>query len=265
MNSWIFREYRCYCGKLLSKGMIIEGVLELRCRHCGRTTKINGILNQADFSTLIVNSECRILNASNSITELLGYSREELIGKEIELIETIDKSICSEIFAKSKKTGTILFKTSYKNKNNELIPISAKVIYFRQRDRDYAMVICKKIRNNFAVTDKKFPACSDLTTHLDTSGNITFIELTKEAIKILKYEETDILKKNIFEFFDEDEKQDKIKNFKKAIELEKSLKVKNTIIAKDGSKVVVSSYLIPYYNNFGAFCGFESSGWIESH
>ncbi|MDD5639990.1 MAG: PAS domain-containing protein [Candidatus Pacebacteria bacterium] len=264
MNPWIFREYRCHCGKLLSRGMVIEGMLELRCRHCGRVTEIIGVLNQDDFSTIILNDNCRILNVSDSMLELLGFSKEELIGKEFDIIETIDKQSCLEIFKKLKKTGTILFRTNYKNKEGNLIPINAKVIYFRQRDRGYAMIFCKEIKNNFIIIDKKFPEYSDITTHLDTSGNITFIELTKEAKEILRYEEIDILKKSIFDFFKEGKKQEKIDNFKKMAELQKSFKTRNTILSKDGKNVVICSYLIPHYDNFGLFCGFESSNWIEN-
>ncbi|MBY0294233.1 Com family DNA-binding transcriptional regulator [Patescibacteria group bacterium] len=29
------REYRCACGKLLCKGLLLMGTIEIKCRRCG--------------------------------------------------------------------------------------------------------------------------------------------------------------------------------------------------------------------------------------
>jgi len=35
-NSKILIEYRCQCGKLLFKGLLIIGVIETKCKRCGQ-------------------------------------------------------------------------------------------------------------------------------------------------------------------------------------------------------------------------------------
>lgn len=36
-------EYRCTCGKLLCKGNLIKGVVEIKCRHCREIMKFSEI------------------------------------------------------------------------------------------------------------------------------------------------------------------------------------------------------------------------------
>jgi hypothetical protein len=87
--------------------------------------------------------------------------------------------------------------------------------------------------------------------------------MTEGAINLFKYKKEEILQRSVFDFFSEKDKEKKIKNFQQVVIEEKSLRVNNTLINKDGEKISVSSYLIPYYDNFGIFCGFESTGWIK--
>ncbi len=35
-RNYFLKEYRCSCGKLLFKGMLQDGTVEVKCRHCRR-------------------------------------------------------------------------------------------------------------------------------------------------------------------------------------------------------------------------------------
>jgi len=262
MDSWTSREHRCVCGKLIFKGLILEGAVEFKCRYCGRISVVEGILNRQEFYTIILNKDCQIINISESAIRLLGYPRDNLIGRGIETIETIDTDTCRKIFEKIKTVKSILLKTNYKKYSKELIPVNTKVIFFKQREREYALIIFNLIKNESAKR-KESSDYGDITAHLDVFGNINFIEMTEGAINLFKYKKEEILQRSVFDFFSEKDKEKKIKNFQQAVIEEKSLRVNNTLINKDGEKISVSSYLIPYYDNFGIFCGFESTGWIK--
>ncbi|MFA6348359.1 MAG: PAS domain-containing protein [Candidatus Paceibacterota bacterium] len=265
MDSWISREYRCLCGKLIFKGMILEGFLEFKCRHCDRITIVEGIVNRKNFNTVILNSNYQIINISDSAIDLLGYLKSDLIGKGIETIGTINKDLNQKIFEKIKLAGSILYKTSYRKKSKELIPVNTKAIFFRQKGKEYILIIFNPIKVSEFSKSKRGNEddYGDVTMHLDTLGNINFVEMTEEAVDILKYSEDDIIQRNIFDFFSEEDKSEKIRHFKEAAIEEKSIRVTNKILTKDGKEVIVDSYLIPHYDNFGIFCGFESSGWIS--
>jgi PAS domain-containing protein len=262
MDSWTSREHRCVCGKLIFKGLILEGVVEFKCRYCGRISVVEGILNKQAFCTIILNNDCQIINISESAVRLLGYPRDSLIGHGIETIEEINVNTCRKLFEKIKTVKSILLKTNYKKYNKELIPVNTKVIFFKQREREYALIIFNLIKNESAKR-KESSDYGDITAHLDTLGNINFIEMTEEAINLFKYKKEEILQRSVFDFFSEKDKEKKIRNFQQVVAEEKSLRVNNTLITKDGKSVSISSYLIPYYDNFGMFCGFESTGWIK--
>jgi len=37
-----YKEYRCECGKLLFKGLLIESEVQIKCRGCGKIISITG-------------------------------------------------------------------------------------------------------------------------------------------------------------------------------------------------------------------------------
>jgi phage FluMu protein Com len=50
------KEYRCsFCKKLLCKGLLIEGILEVKCRHCHAVVHIEGHQQE---SLLCLKSPC---------------------------------------------------------------------------------------------------------------------------------------------------------------------------------------------------------------
>jgi len=251
------------CGKLLFKGMILEGFVELKCRHCDYTLKVEGVLNRKNFHTIILDDECHILNISDSTVTLLGFSKSELIGHGMEIIETMTKDKCHEILKKVKDSGSIFYKTNYRNSNNVSIPVNTKVIFFIQRGKEYALIIFKPVITDYDIVNKENEGdYGDVTVHLDVLGNIIFAEMTNKAKKELNYSKEDLIQKSIFDFFVKKDKEKYIKSFNDAVIKEKSIRVSNKFLSKDGNEIQIDSYLIPYYDNFGTFCGFESSGWI---
>ncbi len=39
-TSSLLNDYRCTCGKLLLKGIVFDGVIEIKCKRCGVISKI---------------------------------------------------------------------------------------------------------------------------------------------------------------------------------------------------------------------------------
>lgn len=50
-----YKEYRCPCGKLLFKGLLIDSTVEIKCKNCGNLTKITG---QAGSPLICLVSPC---------------------------------------------------------------------------------------------------------------------------------------------------------------------------------------------------------------
>ena len=43
MDKIFLDEHRCACNKLLFKGSLFDGVLEIKCTRCGKINKIGGL------------------------------------------------------------------------------------------------------------------------------------------------------------------------------------------------------------------------------
>jgi nitrogen-specific signal transduction histidine kinase len=80
-------EYRCTCGRLLFKGLLLVGTVEVKCKKCGRITSFENTGNEFSFGdryALISNKAGQIINASPNAYKVLGYSMPELLRMRIE-------------------------------------------------------------------------------------------------------------------------------------------------------------------------------------
>lgn len=88
MCTFFLNEYRCSkCNKLLSKGVIFNGILEIKCLRCAEINKIgNDIRSDMVNYLLVINNTGTIDNISGLVSVVLGYEYVELIGKNVTLI-----------------------------------------------------------------------------------------------------------------------------------------------------------------------------------
>lgn len=85
-NSKALIEYRCQCGKLLCKGFLPIGIVEIKCKRCARLSTF-GILNRKGaYLPLIAVDSHDLITGSPNIETMLGYSLPDLVGKPVETI-----------------------------------------------------------------------------------------------------------------------------------------------------------------------------------
>lgn len=81
----ILEDYRCSCGKLLLRGFVLSGIIEVKCRECKRLANIEGPLSRAENPPyiLICDDAGKIQKASASAERATLFSPEELVGRDI--------------------------------------------------------------------------------------------------------------------------------------------------------------------------------------
>lgn len=81
----LLAEYRCTCGRLLFKAVIRSSSVQIKCRRCGelRTFGREVIDSQRCYSFL-VGMEGRLVAASETMADILGYSSEELCALKLD-------------------------------------------------------------------------------------------------------------------------------------------------------------------------------------
>lgn len=73
-------EYRCVCGKLLFKGLLLLSIIEVKCKRCGETRIFRDDRRGIRSFMLVVDGRGRVVDACAGIVAL-ECSRQYVIGK----------------------------------------------------------------------------------------------------------------------------------------------------------------------------------------
>lgn len=75
-------EYRCECNHLLMKGLVSAGSrMQIKCKNCKRLVFLTGEIERDHIQghfTVLFDKNAKVLDASSSVIDVLGYSREEM-------------------------------------------------------------------------------------------------------------------------------------------------------------------------------------------
>ena len=118
----------------------VEDLTELNREH----DKTNKILETAIDGFFMADAEGRIININQAFEDILGYSRDEIIGRKIPYFEKREnKYEVKDHIKYIKAAGSDRFETVYKNKAGEKINIEVSVTYLNldtQTDLFFAFV-----------------------------------------------------------------------------------------------------------------------------
>lgn len=79
-------EWRCECGKLLFKGTLMVGVMEVKCPRCKRMVYIQefeSVTTSQPSLFMVVGLDGEILTVSDSAREVFGYTKEYAVGRNL--------------------------------------------------------------------------------------------------------------------------------------------------------------------------------------
>lgn len=77
------KEYRCACGKLLFKGLLIFSVVEIKCKRCGSVRVFDEQGKDDPVSFIVkIDGDWNIIDASRAVLRA-GWERRSLIGKHL--------------------------------------------------------------------------------------------------------------------------------------------------------------------------------------
>ena len=274
MRKLLSQEHRCICGKLLLKGVVFDGIIEIKCRRCGRINRIGDIklVNDDTHYLLIINDKGIITNANNSSCNILGYSYEELIGKSItEINPVLTEEIGKRFYGpKSVLSEENYFKldTVHRSKDGKNIPITAYLRLYRPTENGKSVIILAELKNKTretAISKKDAPkfldnAC-DFYFDLDKLGTIEY--LSPSVQKIFRYSPEKILGKNYFDYLPAESKVKDLNTYKHFASENLPYRVKHNIGKDANGKLMHNQlYFTPKFNDSGKFVGFRVLGWV---
>lgn len=257
-------DYRCRCGKLLLKGLVFDGTMEIKCKRCGEINKIGAIklLDDATHYLLVTDPSGKITNSSSSACRILGYTMDELIGKNITLI---NPTLKEDIRRKFLTSPSITLDTTHQTKEGENLKVT---VLFKPNSLDsshtYLLEYVSLIGNDTSAAASQFKDNScDYYFDLDKYGTIDYISHTMS--KIFGFNQSDLIGKNYFDFlpFTMIQKEKEIfAHFSSTGESYRE--VQDVGLDTLGQSIYSDLYFTAKFTESGKFEGYHVLGWLTS-
>lgn len=269
-SSLLLSDYRCACGKLLLKGIVFDGNLEIKCKRCGQINKI-GAAKLKDDKThylLIIDKLGNITNTSESIYPILGYSRSELIGKSITLI---NRAFPKEIGIKFFGTDTSLnmesrisLDTIHKSKIGKDIPVNIFIKLYSPNGTERYILEYVTIKNDY-LSDEGSSQFTENTCDyyfdIDKNGVIEHVSSSME--KLFGFSQENVIGKNYFDFLPLATIVKEKRTFAHFCSKEQSYRVIQDVgLDSMGTSILSDIYFTTRFNEVGVFIGYRALGWI---
>jgi PAS domain S-box-containing protein len=274
MNILFLNEHRCKCGKLLLKGVFFDGTLEIKCKRCGEMNIIGNtkLIDDGIHYLVVVNENGIIINGSDSACYILGYSRDELIGKQFTQINpTMPEEIREKFFglkAVLNEENYFQLDTFHQSKSGKNIPVVVLLKLYQPIDKEKYLLVIAESKNTESKSDflKKDEfefldnAC-DFYFDIDKKGISEYVSLSAENFFGLPQEK--IIGKNYFDCLPLKVKDGARKVFEYFSANGQPHRIVHDIGRNiNGENISSEIYFTPKFNDVGMLVGYRALGWV---
>lgn len=177
--SLILREQRCQkCEKLLLRGILFSGRLEVRCPRCSTDNIIDGMggpVEMPDTYSILFDYDGKVVDASENTSAILGYSRDELLtlqrGDFRSDLSPADYQALRSIMMSG--IGPVCFDTVHRKKNGEMLSVRLQIRVLVSEQSRFALVIAR-ILGNHSDAGERSPRYEFA---VNTNGQFTYVSV----------------------------------------------------------------------------------------
>lgn len=148
-------DLRCrQCHKLLLKGTLGLGVIEVKCTRCGVMNLFHAlddiVAGRPKFYVLVFNQDATIIAASKNVENMLGYTEDELIGLSMPILnpafaQPAAEKLSNYDIGENNVSGRLLGKQAYQithyKKDGTQLPVIARYYPFGSFSGELTMII----------------------------------------------------------------------------------------------------------------------------
>jgi len=276
-----FPEYRCACGKLLFKGMLMLSQLEIKCRYCGSLRVIGEKYeelskNQYAFLAAISTEDAGkddpspyIVDVADSALDILGWKREELIGREV---KSLDPLMASDAYGNlwklivARKFQPLTLDVYQPKKGGGFVKSRARTIFQHAKDTIYLLTIFDLLEN------PSVPKALPLDTIEVEKIFCPFVlEINRDGIcdtvsyefaSLLGYVMTEIINRPLTNLYPKNMVSKHAEYLHEMIDSRTSFRIaKNVFESKNGQKHSFDTFFTIRYGDNGIFNGFTVTLW----
>jgi PAS domain S-box-containing protein len=258
-NNDNLRTYRCICGKLLFKGLLLSSTIQIKCKKCGELISFQGLSDQPtreDKYALMTDKQGRVISASSNIRRLLGYELDEFLSHTL---SSLTPKSSDKIFfdgfkrmwaIKNKQKYYFKSQTMHRRKNGSQIVGTMISKFITTPNGDYLFGIFRPgLSPTQSMNEPEFAGLIQYPYfgHINIDGVITYSAYAKE----------NVVKKPLTKFLSEE---------KTSVEKELSVKLKKCkpfcLLAKrysnsrSGNLITMDGFFTPSLDKHGKVTGF---------
>ncbi len=145
----IIEEYRCACGKLFFRGLILSGDIEVKCRFCKNISKIAGLAGGLSTDTryvLFTDRTGAVVRMGSTAPKHIGFTAAEIVGTHVtDHVMMLEENFYQTLWDTLEKKGrSALFHTLQRHKDKSFIPITVDAQSFSNEDDRYLVFSIEK-------------------------------------------------------------------------------------------------------------------------
>lgn len=188
-----------------------------------------------------------ILAANDAYCELLGYDREELVGKsvaDITATERVDADPESKI-REAVERGSSTFEWADRRSDGEVIPVEVTLSTAQTSDMEYVLGVVRDItdrkererqlREEQAFNEAIFAALPDAFYMFDEAGN--FLRWNDRFSEMTGYDDAEIETMQPTEFIAEEDRADVVEAITDVFQNDTTITVEARFLTKDGERI----------------------------
>jgi PAS domain S-box-containing protein len=270
MKSIIINEYRCDCGKLLFKGLLLDSHLEIKCKRCGKIKSLGGLyegeIGSHDYS-IVYDRDMKVVNASQTAAEYLGYSLNELLKLTA---QSINPLLSKVVFDKTWKfsgenENYIHWQAYHRKKDGSRIKVNAKINVYEWKGKEYILFLFKLVenlkKNGEKILENEIRQfLCDFVIEIDWQGQIIYSN--QEVSEILGYQPIEIFGTSIFDLIPKQNLQTTKEKISKVQKTGRSFRIlDNSILHQNGKMIKIDSFFITILDQNQEVWGYRIFNW----
>lgn len=253
------------------KGYILSGAIETKCTRCHTLTTVGDSVSEPGRYALLLDRSAKIVNATHSATDILGYSHDQLLGKHYdEISKAMSRALYEKIF--ETLTRQSVKKVHYQHglqvrANGEAIPVDVRFRMITVRGEPHILCICNaslREHEGFEVYGTDIANVCDGYAEIGLEQELT---LVSDGLKgLLGYDEEEMVGRPIFEFMcgagRDGLAADRTTQLTNRLNARVPFRIKNcAALKKDAQAVDLDVAFMPVFDEAGAFNGHRVLMW----
>jgi PAS domain S-box-containing protein len=164
----------------------------------------------------IVDADSRFIAVNYAVCRSLGYSQQELMGKNVSDIDIIyDPVTWQKTFKKLRKSGSLRLETMQRNRDGEVFPVEMTINYLLYNGKEYCVSIGRDITDRKQIEEalkeseekyrKLIESAGAGMVIIDISGHVNYVN--KTFCRMTGYEHAELMGRHFLDCICEDDRQ----------------------------------------------------------